>query len=190
LTVDREEFDAEGRVILDELLRECAAFVAEHYVHDPDGSVLGTWSDPEFVWSAAVDDTIGPDEFWDAFDADTVATAADATDEQASRWVTRVIHAGTVMLQAGLRVAEGEETFPANYSVEWCAFQELVAQGRDPSLLLRATPAFGLLHDLVGFYLVNGRGGVMDATFAFYEVDDVVGESPFDLDEEEPEEDV
>ena len=164
--------------VLEAVRRECLAYVAEHY--EPvgpgeeiaDEDYVGTGHDPEHVWNQALQAVLGPEKWWENYSRRDPETTDEFTDEDVDR-VTTVGMAFTAIVKIGataVREAEHQERLFGDaaeslepYSPGWTV---LVASGMD-----ERTPV-GRMDLIVANYLTNVRGGLMDATGLFHDLEE------------------
>jgi hypothetical protein len=173
---DLRRLPADGAAALDEVLRECLAYVAEHYVPwDERGMAgeeyLGSCHDNEHIWVCALNATIGSGDLWERFEAPSPKltapeTAIVARACMAYTWVFVTATQAATHLEDEVRLFGDAAEMPEHGTPEWTA---LFAVGAlDPPGSLESPGTRGGLAN----YLYNVCDGLIDATGAFHDYDD------------------
>jgi hypothetical protein len=185
---DREQNLLEAKETLEELRVECQAYIAKHYEpwdeSRPDEEYHGSWSDDEFVWDQAIQSVLGPTEWWEQlYECEQDRAKLDAFWEQAetydqrSAWFDRFMRVNKAYLAVALeaiqeagRQDQEEHLFgkvlekPRPLSPEWTAMFTMTL-GDDEG---KAARPFWTVFN----YLGNVKGGAMDATGAFMDLEE------------------
>ena len=170
--------------VLEALRRECLAYVAEHYepIHGDEyegDKYEGSNSDDEHIWTEALEHVLGSDEWWEEHSGDpeswTDPGSITWNEEELERYTT-VVLAWTAIAKigmiAGRDLVHQERLFgkaaerPEILSPEWTALYVSSIPGDADDARLRR-------FDMdVANYLSNVRGGLVEATGMFYDLEE------------------